>query len=240
MKKRNNPFSIIRLRLAIRNSRRFLIFRMKGLLLTGLFVVVPFFIALWMAWWIYDWLTVWAIGLASRLDLPGINGENSSFWVQQGIRILSLILILVGLILVGQLAKMTLGRRMISLTQRLLLHLPIVNFIYSTCKQIGDAVRSSSGGMFHQVVLFEYPNPGSYALGFLTNENNDEFEVTQKLGKPVVSIFMPTTPNPTSGFLLMIPKERCIFLDMSVSEAMRLIVSVGTVLPGQLPVKKPE
>lgn len=233
MKKNKKPF-LIRLRIAFRDCRRFLIFRMKGLLLTGLFVVVPFFIALWMAWWIYDLLTVWAIGLAGRLELPGLSGENSSFWLQQGIRLLSLILILVMLIVIGQLAKMTMGRRMISLTQKLLLHLPIVNFIYSTCKQIGDAVRSSSGGMFHQVVLFEYPMPGSYALGFLTNENNESFEVTEKLGKPVVSIFMPTTPNPTSGFLLMIPRERCIFLNMSVSEAMRLIVSVGTVLPGQI------
>jgi len=136
-------------------------------------------------------------------------------------------------LLVGQLTKMTVGLRLIGLGQKLLLHLPLVSFIYSTCKQIADAMQTTSGGMFHQVVLFEYPMPGSYAIGFLTNDNTEPSEVSERLGKPLVSIFMPTTPNPTSGFLLMIPKDKCIFLDMSVSDAMKLIVSVGTVLPGQ-------
>ena len=87
--------------------------------------------------------------------------------------------------------------------------------------------------MFSRVVMFEYPCPGSYAIGFMTNENTEPFGVTEKLGRPVVSVFMPTTPNPTSGFLFLIPKERCTFLDMSVADAMRLIVSAGAVLPGQ-------
>ena len=204
---------------------------LKNLLLTGLFVVVPFLAALWLSWWIYDLLTVWAIGLAGKLNLPGLAGEDASFWVEQGIRILALVVMIVVLMIVGQLAKLTLGRRLIDLGQRLLLHLPLVSFIYSTCRQIADAMQTSSGGMFHQVVVFEYPMPGSYAVGFVTNENPENSEITEKLGKSLVSIFMPTTPNPTSGFLLMIPREKCIFLDMSVSDAMKLIVSVGTVLP---------
>ncbi len=207
--------------------------RMKNLLFTGLLVVVPFLAAVWMSWWIYDVLTVWAIGLADKLDLPGIKGEISSFWVRQGIRILALVFMLLVLLLVGQLAKLTLGRRLIGLGQKLLMHLPLVSFIYSTCKQIADAMQTTSGGMFHQVVLFEYPMPGSYAIGFLTNENTEPSEITEQLGKPVVSIFLPTTPNPTSGFLLMIPRDKCIFLKMSVSDAMKLIVSVGTVFPEQ-------
>ena len=207
--------------------------RMKNLLFTGLLVVVPFLVAVWMSWWIYDVLTVWAIGLADKLDLPGMDGETSSFWVRQGIRILALFFMLLVLVLVGQLAKLTLGRRLIGLGQKLLMHLPLVSFIYSTCKQIADAMQTTSGGMFHQVVLFEYPMPGSYAIGFLTNENTEPCEITEQLGKPVVSIFLPTTPNPTSGFLLMIPRDKCIFLKMSVSDAMKLIVSVGTVFPEQ-------
>ena len=207
--------------------------RMKNLLFTGLLVVVPFLVAVWMSWWIYDVLTVWAIGLADKLDLPGMDGETSSFWVRQGIRILALFFMLLVLLLVGQLAKLTLGRRLIGLGQKLLMHLPLVSFIYSTCKQIADAMQTTSGGMFHQVVLFEYPMPGSYAIGFLTNENTEPCEITEQLGKPVVSIFMPTTPNPTSGFLLMIPRDKCFFLKMSVSDAMKLIVSVGTVFPEQ-------
>ena len=207
--------------------------RLKNLLFTGLLVVIPFLIAVWMSWWIYDMLTVWAIGLAAKLKLPGMDGEASSFWVRQGIRILALFFMIVVLLLVGQLTKLSLGRRLIGLGQKLLMHLPLVSFIYSTCKQIADAMKTTSGGMFHQVVLFEYPMPGSYAIGFLTNENTEPCEITEQLGKPVVSIFMPTTPNPTSGFLLLIPRDKCISLKMSVADAMKLIVSVGTVFPEQ-------
>ena len=207
--------------------------RLKNLLFTGLLVVIPFLIAVWMSWWIYDMLTVWAIGLAAKLKLPGMDGEASSFWVRQGIRILALFFMLLVLLLVGQLTKLSLGRRLIGLGQKLLMHLPLVSFIYSTCKQIADAMKTTSGGMFHQVVLFEYPMPGSYAIGFLTNENTEPCEITEQLGKPVVSIFLPTTPNPTSGFLLLIPRDKCIFLKMSVADAMKLIVSVGTVFPEQ-------
>ena len=217
---------------------RKIINHLKNLLLTGIFVVVPFFAAVWLSWWIYDLLTVWAIGLAGKMNLPGLEGENASFWVEQGIRILALVVMIVLLLIVGQLAKLTLGRRLIDLGQRILLHLPLISFIYSTCKQIADAMQTSSGGMFHQVVLFEYPMSGSYAVGFVTNENAEPNEITDRIDQPLVSIFMPTTPNPTSGFLLLIPREKCIFLEMSVSDAMKLIVSAGTVLPGQKP--KPE
>ncbi|MBR4662471.1 MAG: DUF502 domain-containing protein, partial [Lentisphaeria bacterium] len=161
--------------------------RLKNLLFTGLLVVVPFLVAVWMSWWIYDVLTVWAIGLADKLNLPSMEGEASSFWVRQGIRILALFFMLLVLLLVGQLTKLTLGRRLIGLGQKLLMHLPLVSFIYSTCKQIADAMQTTSGGMFHQVVLFEYPMPGSYAIGFLTNENTEPCEITEQLGKPVVS-----------------------------------------------------
>lgn len=221
------------LSLMARRSRRFVFSQTKGLLITGLFVVIPIFVTLWVAWFIYNLLTTWALAIIKHLNI--FQDEIGSFWVQQGIRVISLILIVVLLIAIGQLARMTLGNRMITLAQKILLRLPIINFIYSTCKQIGDALWSSGGGnMFSKVVMFEYPCSGSYAIGFMTNENTEPFEVTEKLGKPVVSIFMPTTPNPTSGFLLLIPKERCIFLDMSVADAMRLIVSAGAVLPDQI------
>ncbi len=206
--------------------------RLKSLLLTGLFVVVPVLAAFWLSWWIYDLLTVWAIGLAEKMNLPGMEGENASFWVSQGIRILALIFMIVILLIVGKLTELTLGQRLISLGQKLLLHLPLVSFIYSTCKQIADAMKNSSSGIFRQAVLFEYPSAGSYAIGFATNEETAD-EITDELGTPMVSIFLPTTPNPTSGFLLLVPRSKCTFLKMSISDAMKLIVSVGTVLPGQ-------
>ena len=151
---------------------------LKNLLLTGLFVVVPFLAALWLSWWIYDLLTVWAIALAEKLKLPGMEGQNVSFWLGQGIRISALIIMIAMLLLVGQLTRLTLGRRLIDWGQRLLLHLPLVSFIYSTCKQIADAMQSSSGGMFRQADLFEYPMHGSFAVGFVTNENTEPSEIT--------------------------------------------------------------
>ena len=216
------------------NKATGLVNHFKNLLLTGLFVVVPILAAVWLSWWVYNELTVWAIGVAEKIHMPGFENENFSFWLGHGMRLLALILMVTVLLVIGQLAQLTLGRKLINLGQTILMHLPLVNFVYSTCKQIADAMQSSSGGMFRQAVLFEYPMPGSYAIGFATNEQSAG-EIRDKLGKPLVSIFLPTTPNPTSGFLLMIPREKCIFLKMSVSDAMKLIVSVGTVLPGQKP-----
>ncbi len=132
------------LSLMARRSRRFVFSQTKGLLITGLFVVIPIFVTLWVAWFIYNLLTTWALAIIKHLNI--FQDEIGSFWVQQGIRVISLILIVVLLIAIGQLARMTLGNRMITLAQKILLRLPIINFIYSTCKQIGDALWSSGGG----------------------------------------------------------------------------------------------
>ena len=94
-----------------------LINHFKNLLLTGLFVVVPILAAIWLSWWIYDLLTVWAIGLAEKIRMPGFEAEKTSFWLGQGIRLLALILMVIALTLVGQLTKLTVGRRLLDLGQ---------------------------------------------------------------------------------------------------------------------------
>ena len=204
--------------------------KIRNAAITGVFVVIPIFLSLWIGWIIYDSLTSWGVMFADRL--PRIEAI-SPFWRMQLIRVLCLFCMFLLLVLAGALTKLALGQRLLRAAQQLLLKVPIINFIYSTCKQIGDAVWGAKGGnMFHQVVLFEYPRRGSWAIGFLTNENRESFEVTRKLGdRDMVSVFIPTTPNPTSGFLFFLPREDCIFLDMSVSDAMKLIVSCGGVIP---------
>ena len=200
--------------------------------LTGRLVVIPIFLSLWCGWSLYSLLTGWTEPAIQAIPPEKIPDWLSLFWISHIVRIVSLILVCVILFLIGLLTKIALGRRLISVMEYLLLKLPIINFIYTTCKQIGDALWSSKkGNMFRQVVLFEYPRKGVYAIGFLTSENKEPFEVTEKLNRPLVSVFMPTTPNPTSGFLMYVPREDCQFLDMSVSDAMRLIVSCGAVLP---------
>ena len=204
----------------------------RNMIVTGLLVAVPIVLSLWVAWYLYSRLTGWGLTLADSL---GLMSELPPFWRTQIIRILALIVVLTVLFFLGVLTKITLGRKVIEKAQALLLKLPLVNFIYSTCKQIGDTIMSSKkGNMFQQVVLFEYPRKGCYAIGFMTNENTPEnSEVARRLEKgDLVSVFMPTTPNPTSGFLMFIPRTECILLDMSVSDAMRLIVSCGAILPG--------
>ena len=204
----------------------------RNMIVTGILVAVPIFLSLWVAWYLYSRLTGWGLTLADSL---GLMSELPPFWRTQIIRVLALIAILAFLFFLGVLTKITLGRKVIEKAQALLLKVPLVNFIYSTCKQIGDTIMSSkSGNMFQQVVLIEYPRKGCYAIGFMTNENTTEnSEVARRLEKgDLISVFMPTTPNPTSGFLMFIPRDECIMLDMSVSDAMRLIVSCGAILPG--------
>lgn len=204
----------------------------RNMIVTGLLVAIPIVLSLWVAWYLYSRLTGWGLTLADSL---GLMSGLPPFWRTQIIRILALIAVLAVLFFLGVLTKITLGRKVIEKAQALLLKLPLVSFIYSTCKQIGDTIMSSKkGNMFQQVVLFEYPRKGCWAIGFMTNENTPEnSEAARRLEKgDLISVFMPTTPNPTSGFLMLIPREECIMLDMSVSDAMRLIVSCGAILPG--------
>ena len=204
----------------------------RNMIVTGVIVAVPVVLSLWVAWYLYSHLTDWGIRLANTMNLMA---DLPDFWRTQIIRILALIVVLAVVFFLGVLTKITIGRRLIAKAQSLLLKVPLVNFIYSTCKQIGDTIMSSKkGNMFQQVVLFEYPRKGCYAIGFMTNENTSEnSEVARRLEKgDLISIFMPTTPNPTSGFLMFIPRNECIMLEMSVSDAMRLIVSCGAILPG--------
>ena len=204
----------------------------RNMIVTGIIVAVPVILSLWVAWYLYSRLTNWGIKLANSL---GLMAGLPDFWRTQIIRVLALVVIMAVLFSLGVLTKITIGRRLIAKAQALLLKLPLVNFIYSTCKQIGDTIMSSKkGNMFQQVVLFEYPRKGCYAIGFMTNENTPEnSEAARLLDKgDLISVFMPTTPNPTSGFLMLIPRKECIMLDMSVSDAMRMIVSCGAILPG--------
>ena len=121
--------------------------------------------------------------------------------------------------------------------EKLLLRLPMVRTIYSTIQQIGRALIQGGGtGMFRQVVQIEYPKEGCYVLGFLTAEAAAECKAKSK--RDLISIFVPTTPNPTSGFLLFVPREDVLFLEMTVVEGMRLVISGGAVAPHYDPSEK--
>ena len=144
--------------------------RIRNSLIGGLFIVIPIFITVWVAYWGISALTDWAVTLYEQFRFP-----NFPAWPIV-IRIGTILLILALLVVIGQIAKITLGRKFIGWMQTLLLKLPLLRIVYSTCEQIGETVKSSQGGLFKQVALFEYPKKGSYAIGFITNFNEEKFE----------------------------------------------------------------
>jgi len=201
-------------------------------ILAGLFVTIPILISIMIIWFIYEKLTSWSVELF--LSIPWIGNQAYNFPFNDLIRIGSILIILFIVFFIGLFARNTIGGRIISFGEAILLKIPMFNIIFSTMKNIGDALRNQKNGMFRKVVLFEYPRKGIYCIGFITNEDNN-WEISTKIDFNLVSIFLPTTPNPTSGFLLLLPQNDLIHLDITVSDAMKLIISGGAVTPSNLP-----
>ena len=144
-----------------------------------------------------------------------------------GIASIGIVLMLITL--VGLLSKLVVARFFVGLGERLLSKVPFVSTIYKSVKQIVDTFASQQKAIFQQTVLVEYPRKGVYAIGFLTSKAKGE--VQDKTNSSLVNVFVPTTPNPTSGFLLMLPEEDVTLLDMPVGDGMKLIISGGAVAP---------
>ncbi|WP_269541388.1 DUF502 domain-containing protein [Cerasicoccus fimbriatus] len=145
------------------------------------------------------------------------------------LKIAAILIVLFVITVVGFLSRYFIGRIFINLGERMIEALPFINAVYKTVKQIVDTFSKQQKAVFQKVVLTEYPRKGVYVLGFLTSDAKGE--VQHKTGAEVVNIFVPTTPNPTSGFLLMVPKDEIIPMEMSVTDGMKLIVSGGAVSP---------
>lgn len=145
------------------------------------------------------------------------------------LKIAAILIVLLVITILGFLSRYFIGRILINLGERMIEALPFINTVYKTVKQIVDTFSKQQKAVFQKVVLTEYPRKGVYVLGFLTSDAKGE--VQHKTGAEVVNIFVPTTPNPTSGFLLMVPKDEIIPMEMSVTDGMKLIVSGGAVSP---------
>lgn len=131
--------------------------------------------------------------------------------------------------LLGLISNYFLGRYLIRIFEQLMDKLPFINAIYRTVKQIVDTFSAQKKAVFQQAVLVEFPKRGSYAVGFITDSSRGEPQ--QKTGKNLINIFVPTSPIPTNGFLIMVPEEEIIKLDMSIPDAMKIVISGGTVVP---------
>ena len=179
----------------------------------------------------------------------GVPASNVFFWyvddtirnqtaVNTILNVASLFVLIIFIIGLGVFSRYVFGRIIISSLERILDRLPFINTVYRTVKQIVDTFSQQQKAVFQEVVLIEYPRKNSWVLGFRTSESKGE--VQAKTGRHLSNIFVPTTPNPTSGFLLMIPSEDIIPLEMSVADGMKLIISGGAVSPKYLPQDKAE
>jgi uncharacterized membrane protein len=158
-------------------------------------------------------------------------GEQQHMWLSiPGVAaIVSLVLTVTILIVTGLLVTNLLGRQLIEVWEGLMQRIPVVRSVYSGAKTFAETVLSKKGQAFKQVVLVEFPQPGCYTLGFLSA--HAVAEVQSRTGVAVVAVYVPTAPLPTTGFVLMLPRARLIELDMSVDQAMKMIVTVGVVTP---------
>ena len=131
----------------------------------------------------------------------------------------------------GALAANYLGRQALRWAESLLQHIPLVRSLYGSTKKLAENLFSESSSSFRHVVLIQWPHPGMWSIGFQAGEPVDE--IREKTGRDVIPVFVPTTPNPTAGFIMCVPRPDVIFLDMTIEEGMRYIISLGVVAPGR-------
>lgn len=194
---------------------------MKKYFITGLLVLVPIFVTAWVLVTLISTMdksllllpVSWRPAAQIGLEIPGMGA------------LLTLLIIFV----TGLIARNFFGRQLLEVWDDFLSHVPFVKSIYSSVKQVSDTLFSDTGNAFRQAVLVKYPHHGSWTIAFITGVPGGD--VVNHLYGNYVSIYVPTTPNPTSGFFLMMAKSDVIELDMSVDEALKYIISMGTVAP---------
>ncbi len=142
---------------------------------------------------------------------------------------LGIVLTFIVVLVTGVIGKNLFGRQLVNIGERMLSHIPFVRSIYSAVKQVTETMFSGSGQSFNKVVLVRYPHRDSWTVGFLTGDSAPE--VRKRTGRELINVFVPTTPNPTSGFFLMVPREDVIELEMSVDDGLKMLLSVGVVQP---------
>jgi len=202
--------------------------RLRAYFFTGLLVVVP----LGLTYFIIRFLFVAIDDILSETVSAFIREQfGLTLGIRQipGIGIVTLLLII---ILTGIVARNYFGRKLVNLGDKFVERIPLINRIYVATKQISKAFLSSKREVFQKAILFEYPRKGVYSIGFYTQDTRGP--VQQALDDDVVSVFLPTTPNPTSGFLLFVQKSEIVELDLTIEEALKLVISGGAIVPSRV------
>ena len=198
-------------------KRRRVITRLRNNFIAGVVVLIPIGITIY--------LTLFIIKISSKILPKELNPNHYLPYNIPGVEIIISIILIT---FIGWLSLSFIGKKFLEIFNNILKKIPILRTIYSAFEQMLDIFNKKDGNK-KNVVLVEYPRKGSWAVGFATKENKSE--ISNKTKQNLLNVFVPTTPNPTSGFLLMFPKEEVIYLDMSFEEASRFIVSAGSAEP---------
>jgi len=206
---------------------------------TGLVVILPGLISFGVVFWLFGSVANFTdkllFFLKYKIDPKYIyqNGQSGPmFWYWS---LLAIALAVALICVVGLAARNYFGKKMIEWADTALMRIPLLNKIYGATKQVNDALVTGNKNSFKTVVLIEFPHPGSYSMGFLTSE---DAEIQVNPGQKLVCVFVPTTPNPTSGFLMLVPDEKVMRLKMSVADGLKYIISLGAIAPEFIPQKR--
>jgi uncharacterized membrane protein len=200
--------------------------RLRGYFFAGLVVTAPIGITIWLAWWFVALIDGWVKPVLPAIFDPG----NYLPFPVPGVGLLAAF---IAITLIGALAANLVGRTLLRYWETLLGRMPVIRSVYKATKQIFQTALSQSGTNFRQVGLVEYPRRGTYVVVFVAREL-DSSEIGLPAGETYISAFMPTTPNPTSGFLFFLHKNEVRILDLSVEDGAKLVISAGLVTPATI------
>lgn len=202
--------------------------RLRAYFLAGVLILAPIAITLALAFWLIDFVDSRIVPLIPAQWNPDTYLKDT-LGVEIGLPGLGVLVLLIVITLIGWITAGYLGRLLVRIGENVVARMPVVRSIYGAIKQIFETVLRNQSSSFRQAVLVEYPRRGLWTIAFVTGET--EGEVQNLIKEDVLNIYVPTTPNPTSGFLLFVPREDVVMLDMSVEDAFKLIVSTGIVTP---------
>lgn len=207
--------------------------RWRANFFAGLAIVLPGIVSVCVIFWLFftasritDTLLIFISREITHESLGGVAGAGPMHWYWS---LVALALAVVLTSFVGLLARNYLGKKMIEWVDSSLLRVPFLNKIYGTTKQVNDAFAHGGKSSFKTVVMVEFPRTGMHSVGFLASEAQGEIQA--RLPEKMVCVFIPTTPNPTSGFMVIVPEDQVVKLDMTVAEGLKLIISLGAISP---------
>lgn len=206
-----------------RHRRRFFA-PLRASFLTGLVVIAPIWLTIYLIWTFVGWIDSWVLPL-----VPGQYRPEQ--YIGVNLRGVGVFIFLVFTIIVGWMAKGFIGRSFLHWGERLVDRMPVVRTVYNALKQIAETVFAQSDTSFEKACLVQYPRNGIWAIAFISTPARGEVNASIPRDEQIISVFLPTTPNPTSGFLLFVPISDIIELDMSVEDAAKLVISAGLVYP---------